>query len=135
MKKNIVNFLHLITFRNIWIVINWVIDIIGVLFIVWMTLSLLYLVVLFLSAFATTAFSDSNSWAQLSESFFHLSVMEIIAIIALAISGINSISKFIKIYDQKVDINNLEIDLTETKEELRMKTLELDALKESLGIE
>ena len=54
MKKNIVNFLHLITFRNIWIVINWVIDIIGVLFIVWMTLSLLYLVVLFLSAFATT---------------------------------------------------------------------------------
>ena len=135
MKKSIMNFLHLITLKNIWVAINWVIDIIGILFLVWMTLSLLYLGVLLLSAFATTSFSDGNSWAELSKSFFNLSIMGILAIIALAISGINSISKFITIHDQKVDINNLEVDLSETKEELRMKTLELDALKESLGIE
>jgi hypothetical protein len=133
MKKSIANFVHLITSKNVWNVVNWAIDIIGILFVIWIVLSLLYPGVVLLSGLATTYFSDSNSWAQLSYSFFKLSVVEILAVIALAISGINSIVKYLNIKDLEVDVHNSEVDITELKEELKMKTLELNALKESKG--
>jgi heme/copper-type cytochrome/quinol oxidase subunit 2 len=132
MKKS-TSFVHLITFKNIWNTINWVINIIGILFFIWVVLSLIYLIVLFGASFATTSFSESNSWAQLANSFFHLSVIEILSILALAISGINSVHKYLKTKDLEVDVNNLEVDNINLKEELRMKTLEFDAFKESLG--
>jgi len=129
MEKN-TSFVRLITFKNVWNVINWAIDIIGILFVIWIVLSLLYSGVVLLSGLATTYFSDSNSWAQLSYSFFKLSVMEILAVIALAISGINSIVKYLNIKDLEVDVHNSEVDKTELKEELKIRTLEIDALKE-----
>lgn len=143
-KQSIVNFFASVwsvikkiwkwlTIKNIWMVITSAISIIGVLFALWIVVSAFYAFITLLGMFfATTSFSADNSLARLASNLVNLPRMEMLAVVALAISGVNSIIKYLKIDNLKVDYSNLYEENFNLKVELAEKQLEVDALKEEI---
>jgi hypothetical protein len=143
-KQSIVNFFASVwsiikkiwkwlTISHIWMVITWTINIIGILFLLWIVLSAFYAFITLLGAFfATTSFSDDNSLANLASRLFNLPKMEMLAVIALVISGVNSVIKYVKIYNLEVENSELDAENFDLKVTVSEKQLEIDALKEEI---
>ena len=122
-----------LTIKNIWMVLTLSVNIIGIVFLLWIIASGIYVFINLLGAFfSTTSFSTDNSWAHISKSFFNLSKMEVLTVIALAISGVNSIIKYIKIDNLEVENSELDAKNFDLKVSLAEKQLEIDALKEEI---